>query len=231
MKILRSAIAALLITASQFADAQIKVFPQNKVQVGPLWWSTFPVSQQLFVNGDTYINCRPSASGLLFQNYVFSYQSSNYNLPAILPQWGNSAFIGTANTPIYRIYSQQLHSYNGGVFGYSDSTLKENITPILSSDALAKILAMKAYTFDYKASLLSDSETEIKDIIIDENKNQVGVLAQELKEILPQAVKRDSDNDPYCVNYIAIIPILIEALKAQQAKINALEQRILTLEQ
>ena len=49
-----------------------------------------------------------------------------------------------------------------------------------------------------------------------------GVLAQELEKVLPEAVQKNEKGE-YFVDYAAITPLLIEAIKAQNEKIKALE--------
>lgn len=56
-------------------------------------------------------------------------------------------------------------------------------------------------------------------------KDQYGFSAQAVKEIMPELVTETSDGY-LAVNYIAIVPILVEALKAQQAQIETLQQEL-----
>jgi hypothetical protein len=87
----------------------------------------------------------------------------------------------------------------------SDMRLKTNITPITS--ALTKVNTITGYTFEF---------------IKDSGKRRSGVLAQEIQDILPEAVYTDADGY-LSVSYDAIIPLLIQAIKEQQKKIEELE--------
>jgi hypothetical protein len=79
----------------------------------------------------------------------------------------------------------------------SDFTLKRNITPLRSS--LQKICSIGCYNYYWKDSA--------------QNKGlQTGVIAQELQNILPELVIEDKDKK-LSVNYIGLIPHLIEAVK------------------
>ena len=51
---------------------------------------------------------------------------------------------------------------------------------------------------------------------------QVGVLAQELEQVLPELVNTGSDGYK-AVNYAQLTPVLIEAIKEQQQQIEALK--------
>ena len=118
--------------------------------------------------------------------------------------------------------NRQIAIFNAGVtFGYaatfsstatatdfilsSDTRLKTNITPIMS--AVTKLNTITGYTFEF---------------IKDSGKRRSGVLAQEIQDILPEAVYTDADGY-LSVSYDAIIPLLIQAIKEQQTKIEELE--------
>ncbi len=57
----------------------------------------------------------------------------------------------------------------------------------------------------------------------DNDRSSIGVIAQELENVLPQLV---ADTDPKSVNYSGLIAILIEAIKEQQSQIDDLYTRI-----
>ena len=53
-----------------------------------------------------------------------------------------------------------------------------------------------------------------------ERKNFIGFLAHDVFEILPEVVSYDKDADIYSMNYLRIIPILVEAIKEQQTPVS-----------
>ena len=59
--------------------------------------------------------------------------------------------------------------------------------------------------------------------------HDIGVVAQEIQEILPEAVRTRKDGY-LSVNYEKIIPLLIEGIKEQQTTIEDLQSRIKKLE-
>ena len=95
----------------------------------------------------------------------------------------------------------------------SDIRLKENIIPI--ENALSKVESISGNTYDWK---------EGYDEIHSHKGNDVGVIAQEIEEILPQIVT-NRDNGYKAVQYEKIIPLLIEAIKELSAKIKGLENK------
>jgi hypothetical protein len=92
-------------------------------------------------------------------------------------------------------------------FADSDQRLKDNITPI--SNALSKTLSISGNTFDWNAK----SEKEGPD---------VGVIAQEILEVLPEAVTT-RDNGYLAVRYEKLVPLLIEAIKELKVEIDELK--------
>jgi hypothetical protein len=95
----------------------------------------------------------------------------------------------------------------------SDIRLKENIVPIVN--ALEKVNQISGNTYDWKAGY---------EEIHSHKGNDVGVIAQEIEEILPQIVT-NRDNGYKAVQYEKIIPLLIEAIKELSAKIKDLENK------
>jgi hypothetical protein len=98
-------------------------------------------------------------------------------------------------------------------FYSSDIRLKQNIQPI--QNALEKIESISGNTYDWK---------EGYEEIHSHKGNDVGVIAQEIEEILPQIVT-NRDNGYKAVQYEKIIPLLIEAIKELSAKIKGLENK------
>jgi hypothetical protein len=54
---------------------------------------------------------------------------------------------------------------------------------------------------------------------------QLGFLAQEVEKVLPQAVSRDAEGY-YSVDYVKVVPVLVEAMKEQQAQIARLQSQV-----
>jgi len=93
-------------------------------------------------------------------------------------------------------------------FYASDQRLKDNIAPI--EDPLAKVLSISGNTYTWNAESGKEG-------------NDVGVIAQEILEVLPEAVTT-RDNGYLAVDYHKMVPLLIEAVKELSAKVDALEK-------
>ena len=96
----------------------------------------------------------------------------------------------------------------------SDIRLKTNIEPI--ENALDKVLALNGFTYNFNEigqSLGFDGTT-----------TYVGVSAQEVQAVLPEAVKpAPADSNYITVQYEKLVPLLIEAIKELKAEINELK--------
>jgi trimeric autotransporter adhesin len=109
---------------------------------------------------------------------------------------------------------------NGQYFQVSDKNKKENIIQI--SDALQKVKQISGYSYDF---IVSDEGYKKNE----KPKKALGVLAQELIKIVPEAVEVNDSLELF-VNYSALIPLLIEANKEQQKIIDDLLKRVQQLE-
>ncbi|MBN1618542.1 tail fiber domain-containing protein [Candidatus Dojkabacteria bacterium] len=126
-----------------------------------------------------------------------------------------------------------------GVFTNSDINLKKDVVHLEGSN-LAKIQQLQAIKYKMKNPLelnafskeatdtgkVSMTETELKDPLY--TKDHIGISAQEIQKVYPEIVKME-DNGYLSVNYIALIPILIEAIKEQQVTIEELQKQMAAL--
>ena len=96
-------------------------------------------------------------------------------------------------------------------FSSSDIALKENINPI--SNALDKVLALGGYTFDWKKEREEEHGYTGSDI---------GVLAQEVEDVLPTAV-RDNCYGNKSVRYEKLIPLLVQSIKELKTELDELK--------
>tara|TARA_B100001939_G_scaffold287486_1_gene258052 strand:- start:589 stop:5712 length:5124 start_codon:yes stop_codon:yes gene_type:complete len=129
----------------------------------------------------------------------------------------NGVKLGTAHNAITTVDGGALDvdgslTVSGDITAFftSDERLKDNIRTI--DDPLQKIISISGNTFDW-----NDKSNKFG--------HDVGLIAQEVNTVLPEAViKRD---DGYlAVDYNKVIPLLVEAVKDLSAKIDSLEQKL-----
>lgn len=92
-------------------------------------------------------------------------------------------------------------------FASSDENLKDNIKPITNSNSILK--SINGYEFDWKEEATKEGHS-------------YGVIAQEVEKVMPEAVKKHSNNY-LAVDYIQLIPVLIEEIKSLNNRIEILE--------
>ena len=95
---------------------------------------------------------------------------------------------------------------SGNITAYSDASLKSNVETI--PDALEKVLSVRGVTFDMNGE------------------RGTGVIAQELEQVLPEAVFDNEETNLKSVAYGNVVGLLIEAIKEQQVQINTLMDMI-----
>ena len=105
-------------------------------------------------------------------------------------------------------------SYNGGFTDVSDSSLKENVSTIDS--ALSKVSQLNGRYFNWIDSNRGDDR-------------QIGFVAQEVEAVVPELVTT-SNPGLKGVSYGKTTALLVEAIKEQQALIEALTARVAALE-
>ena len=99
----------------------------------------------------------------------------------------------------------------------SDKRLKENIIPI--DNPVQKVQQLSGVEFDWKP--LSDEDRKT---IHPNEGHDIGIIAQELEEVLPELVT--TRNTGYkAVKYDRIVALLIEAIKEQQKQIDELKSK------
>jgi hypothetical protein len=110
----------------------------------------------------------------------------------------------------------------GDVIAYaSDERLKENIQPL--ENALDKVLTLNGFTYNFNETGQS--------LGFDGTVINVGVSAQKVQAVLPEAVKpAPVDSNYLTVQYEKLVPLLIEAIKEQQETIANLQNRLEILE-
>jgi hypothetical protein len=94
----------------------------------------------------------------------------------------------------------------------SDERLKENIEPL--SAILNKLLQVGVYSYDWKEGI---SE------ITSKTGSDIGVIAQEVKEIFPELVE-ERDNGYLAVDYLKFTSLIISAFKELVSKQNVLKE-------
>lgn len=110
---------------------------------------------------------------------------------------------------------------SGNWVSASDQNRKENIEQLQGS--LEKILNVNGYSYEFKRTA-AEKERGMQ------APHALGVIAQEVKQVIPEVVETKSNGEEF-VSYTEFIPLLIESIKEQQAQIEALKSEVKTLKE
>jgi hypothetical protein len=119
-----------------------------------------------------------------------------------------TAQFGIKNTsPSYDLDVTGTIRASSDIIAFSDARVKENVKTI--DNALDKVNKLRGVEYNK----------------IGETEQKIGVIAQEIEQILPQVVQEDKDGMK-SVAYGNIVGVLIEAIKEQQKQIDELKARL-----
>lgn len=114
----------------------------------------------------------------------------------------NNIGIGT-NSPVYTLHIEGKLYASDSITAYSDIAIKTNVCDI--SNALETVHKLRGVTYDRK----------------DTHERQIGVIAQEVRKILPEVVTETQNG--LAVAYGNMVGLLIEAVKELSNEVNALK--------
>lgn len=146
--------------------------------------------------------------------------SANY---LTVSQSGNVG-IGTTS-PTY------LFTVNGTAGGtstwnvISDERLKKNVKPI--AGGLELVSQLRPVRYEWRSA----GERQVgKALALPQGESQIGFIAQEVEKVVPEAVSRPKDgNGVYSLKEDNLIPIMVAAIKEQQAEIQELRSELAAL--
>lgn len=132
---------------------------------------------------------------------------TRFGVPANLTGTGNSYFLGSVGigttAPAYKLHVNGSVAGVGAYNQLSDIKFKKNITPL--DNALLKLSQLTGYTYDWK-----QEEFKEKDF---SDKKQLGLIAQEVEQVFPEAVSISKDGTR-SVAYSMLIAPIIESIKS-----------------
>lgn len=134
---------------------------------------------------------------------IYLYGSNSY-ISGILSVTGTTNLFGKINVNGKDLETELAL---GKSLPSSDERLKKNIHTI--QNPLEKVTSLRGVTFDFKEN----------------DKKQIGVIAQEVEKIIPEVVQERPDGYKG-VQYENLVALLIEAVKEQQKQINELRGRL-----
>ena len=101
----------------------------------------------------------------------------------------------------------------------SDLRFKENISELSSSHSVNILSRLNPVSFRFR------KDAQIYQASEEDSTKHYGFIAQEVKEILPELVLEDGSGY-LSVNYIELIPLLVEVVNTQQKKMDELQAQL-----
>lgn len=139
------------------------------------------------------------------------YTLINANYPTAFVLRSGDTMTGSLNVQGSIVASGDITAF-GAV---SDERLKTNVLTI--DNALARVLAIDGVTFAWNDAAAAIEKTGA----------DVGVLAQQVESVFPEVVVT-RDNGYKAVYYEKLVPLLIEAIKELNNKVDALSKQLST---
>jgi hypothetical protein len=174
-------------------NGSFRVIPGN---VNQPWYIDTGAPAQLKKGQNLILNADPTSA---HANTVLQFNVDNSARMRIT----SAGYVGIATTsPAYELDVNGTIRANN--VSPSDATLKENIETI--PNALEKVMAIRGVAYNK----------------IGEQRRSIGVIAQELLDIIPEVIHKDN-RGIYSVEYGSIVGLLIQAIKELQQQVNELK--------
>ncbi|MDR2914416.1 MAG: tail fiber domain-containing protein [Tannerella sp.] len=204
-------ITALLSITSLFSINAQLLYRNNNLFIGPkpTNWSSYSSNPKIVLGQNWAIEANGS-------NLDIRHNESNTTKRILIDGNGRVGIGYTVNQTLsYTLQVNGTLSANGFQVS-SDATLKRNITDLADTryNYLDKVLKLSGKSYEKQISL---SEKEYK--------QEFGFIAQEVREVLPELVQEDHDG-LLSINYIGLIPLLVESLKDLKKDLAELENKI-----
>lgn len=177
------------------------------------------------VNGTAYIQAGDdsfsSSVGMQLQSQKGGFSvdairiAPNGNTGVRGVDYSNVSLTAWANGNYWALYSEGYFGVNGSAFAdfwflNSDAHFKQNIQTL--DNALDTILRLRGVSYEWKDPKKGKG-------------SQVGFIAQEVEEILPQIVGTRPDGYKG-VSYQSVVPVLVEAVKTLKAQSDAKQRQL-----
>lgn len=207
---------------STWTDGRLQVIDNNRTTEARIFATSADVARLWTMNQSYSYGFGLDADGM---GRIYR----NVNAPNYIMSFNSSGNVSIGSASVYSQYKLYVNgnfrvygevSCRDGYWANSDSRLKADILPI--ENALDMVMCLNGKTYTLKDANQKSTKDDVK----------YGLIAQEVKEIIPELVKETMDSVSYLsINYDGLIPILIEAIKEQQNSIDNLKRELDNLKQ
>ncbi len=166
-----------------------------------------------------YYGITIAGNGAYFKN------TDNRFLQISVAATGAPRIAGHNNQVVF--YNSQTETFNSiqvsKVYNYSDARAKTNVRAL--DNGLAIINRLHPVTYNFMGDNASSYSRASSYNQYTGNNSEIGLLAQEVESVLPNLVFTD-DEGRKLVDYTALIPVLIDAVKTLQEEVNTLKAKL-----
>lgn len=214
-----------IVLISIAAQAQIKVYDDNWVSIGCL---NHQYGIQVTPIGYTYFRAQDSINySWATLSIANSFHQKHWIVENqyILDSLGKHMFYVLGNGHVYSKGCYIIPKYKD-----KRTQKRDELEPIDSRLALTTILGINGYYFEEDSQITPEDiesneyidEEAVEGMLSDLGKREIGLSGDNLAEVLPEAVRTDPEAR-LCINYHAVVTMLIEAVKEQQNEIERLQ--------
>lgn len=237
----------------------IKVDSNDKVGISgdPFSGYELSVTGDMYVSTDistNNLNIRGTSLDPTSGNLTIGDGGVNVGIGIAYDTYSTLKISGESNTYAIKVEGECL--ITGGIWQSSSGKLKKDIEDLDGKIILSKVVQLQAKSyyfkdkkelsalheqglvnFSYDTSRVVDTETGLEKEEVHlmvphfPQSKQFGLIAEEVEPIFPELVMTDSITNMQAIDYVRMIPILIEAIKEQEEKINSLEEELKTLKE
>lgn len=161
--------------------------------------------------GTGAIKSGPVTCGNITSSGTFSATSLNATATTASTNTGSGALVVAGGVGIAGLLNATTIVASGNITAFSDSRFKEDIKTI--ENALEKTQALNGVSYTDKTS----------------KEKRIGLIAQEIKEIIPEVVFVNGDDQIHSVAYGNLVGLLVQAIKELNAKVDCLASKVETL--
>ncbi len=148
--------------------------------------------------------------------YLAFYNDGDDGIVFSVGTSGDPQMYGYNNSAVTGLTVASNLTVDGTIYNPSDRRLKKNIETLTGT--LDAVKQLRGVSFNFK-----DTAAYAKG-------KQFGLIAQELQQVLPELV--DTGSNGYLkVNYLQLVPVLLQALKEQQGQMELLEGKMAAISQ
>lgn len=161
----------------------------------------------------TSVNASAYTSGITFTSSTHTFSVGSLgNGQCGIYMYNNSTTENQTDGNLYldvsgNAYCGGQFTATGDIIGMSDSRLKRNVEPI--TGALELVKRLNGVNFVWRKN----------------NEKSLGLIAQEVMEVVPNAVTYNKDNKSYGVKYGNLVGLLVNAVKELEQRVRELENK------